>query len=338
MFGVSGGTWTAWVREGRVTCGQRLQRPGDGHTCVLYPKAALERLRDQIEQIGKPYPDPQRPGVWRVPLNGYGEKREALIDEADLPIVQGVSRCWRARAVMYGGGGEVILHVNRKQRPLQRLIMEAIAGVIDPSLRIGFTNGDPLDCRRMNLVLRTQAQVAYAARPPKMRQGKARTSTFKGVGFDRKCRQWRASITRGKLKTTIGTFDDPITAAEAFDDCARLWYGEHAYLNFPDRALSDDRRSWAQGVLDRANRQQRRRERRVKRLGRLLRREAQATSVPTQSPIDAPAQGPKSADVLHASCSACRGRRGAGGKSEAGSPAGWMRKDARSIWSRLSSA
>jgi hypothetical protein len=268
MFDVSSETWLRWQRTGRVTCGQFHQRPADGHCVKLYPVDELRRLRDQIDTLDKPYPDPRHPGAWRVPLNGYSARREVLIDEADLPIVQGRSRCWRERSD--GSGGLVIVTIDARQKPLHRLIL----GLTDKAARVSFANGDPLDCRRRNLVVRTQAQVAYAARPPKMRDGKARTSTFKGVGFDRKSGNWRASITRAGLQTAIGSFDDERAAAEAFDDCARVWYGEHAYLNFPERPLTEAKRAWAQGVLDKAARRLRRRRRRLKKLKRLLKHEA----------------------------------------------------------------
>src|SRR6187402_3580454 len=44
MFGVSPTTWTAWVRSGRVTCGQLHRRPGDGHSCKLYPIALMSTI------------------------------------------------------------------------------------------------------------------------------------------------------------------------------------------------------------------------------------------------------------------------------------------------------
>ena len=268
MFGVSESTWLTWQRNGRVTCGKRHRRPGDGHTCVLYPKAELQRLRDQIEQIGKPYADPQRPAVWRVPLTGYTTQREALIDEQDLPIVQGKKWNWSERSD--GTGGIVILA--RPQKPLHRLIL----GLTDKAARVSFANGDPLDCRRENLLVRTQADVAHASRPARTRNGKVCASTFKGVAFDKRSGKWGATIRRGEVETGIGEFDDERAAAEAYDDCVRVWFGEGAYLNFPERTCSDEKRIWAQGVLERAIKRLRRRGRRVRKLERLLKREARA--------------------------------------------------------------
>jgi hypothetical protein len=263
---------------------------------VLYPVAALARLREELEQVGQPYPDPQRPGVWRVPLKDLGgADREALIDEQDLPIVDRKSRCWRARtdraggAAGAGGSGDVILHVDGRQRPLQRLIL----GLTDPAALVGFANGDPLDCRRANLVVRTRSQVGRGRRPSPTRDGKRCASAFKGVTFDRKCGKWRATIRRDEMNPTIGVFDDETAAAEAYDDCARVWFGEHAYLNFPDRGSTEEKRAWAQGILDRAIERDRRRVRRVKKIGRLLRREALARSTEAAaSAAPAPSGGP----------------------------------------------
>ena len=276
MFGVSARTWAGWVQHGRIACGQRHRRPGDGHTCVLYPESELRRLHEEFERLaGKPYPDPQSPGVWRVPLKGFGAHREALIDERDLPIVEGVSRFWADRSD--GTAGHVILAVAGRPRPLHRLILGLPAG--DPAsraARVGFANGDPLDCRRQNLVVRTSAEVTQSAGPVTARGGKACGSAFKGVSFAKKSGKWVARIRRGDLNPTIGQFDDERAAAEAYDDCARVWFGAHAWLNVPDRPSGEEQLARARELLDQAARRHRRRERRLRRLARLLGRGAPA--------------------------------------------------------------
>lgn len=291
MFGVSPRTWAHWIQEGRIACGQRHRRPGDGHTCVLYPESELRRLRDEFERLaGKPYPDPHRPGVWRVPLKGFGVEREALIDELDLPIVDGVSRFWADRSD--GSGGFVILAVAGRQRPLHRLILGLRPG--DPAsraARVSFANGDPLDCRRQNLVVRTSAQVTHAAGPVAARRGNACVSGFKGVSFSKKRGKWVAKIRRGELNPSIGEFDDERAAAEAYDDCARVWFGEHAWLNFPHRPPSEEQRARAQGLLDGAEQRHRRRQRRVRRLARRLKREARV-GAPDAKPAPTADEGP----------------------------------------------
>jgi hypothetical protein len=288
LFGVSSRTWLTWQRDGRVTCGRLQPRPGDGHVVKLYPVAELERLRAELGQVGQPYPDPDRPGVWRVPLRGRLERREVLVDEQDLPGVRGRKWNWQERGD--GTGGIVILA--RPQKPLHRMIL----GLTDPAARVSFANGDPLDCTRANLRVRTQAEVAHASRPARARGGKACGSAFKGVAFDGKCGTWRAAIRRDDLNATIGYFGDAAAAAEAYDDCARVWFGDGAYLNFPHRPSTDEGRARGQAVLGKAVARRRRRGRRVKRLARLLKRDAraadqQALAKTGSEPADTPVIG-----------------------------------------------
>ena len=70
--------------------------------------------------MGKPYPDPERPGVWRVPLRSYLTYREAMIDEADLPIVQGRYWHWAASTDGRMEGAVVLSSTDGPALPLHR--------------------------------------------------------------------------------------------------------------------------------------------------------------------------------------------------------------------------
>jgi hypothetical protein len=70
----------------------------------------------------------------------------------------------------------------------------------------------------------------------KPRKGKA--SRFKGVSLDRNTGKWRATIrVNGKLHW-LGSFKEEEAAARAYDEAARKHFGEVAYLNFPETALT----------------------------------------------------------------------------------------------------
>lgn len=59
------------------------------------------------------------------------------------------------------------------------------------------------------------------------------TSGFRGVRFRKKRGKWCAEIREnGKVKH-IGSFDDPLNAAKAYDSKAKEIFGENALLNFP---------------------------------------------------------------------------------------------------------
>ena len=272
MFGVSIGTWTVWERRGRITCGRYHPLPNDKPgRCKLYPNDELERARQEIEKLGKPYVDPDRPGVWRVPLKGYLAYREVLIDEADLPIVEGRNWNWSERSDEDGRtDGVVVLATTNYAAPLHRLI----TGVTDPATRVSFVNGDPLDCRRANLAVRTLAETIHTNRKMRTRAGKECTSRFKGVWYDPARGKWVAQIRRGDVCKNIGRFGDELAAAEAYDHCARVWFGPHAYVNLPDRDSSEADRLWAQRVLDGTEKKMRLRHRRLRKLERKLKRAA----------------------------------------------------------------
>ena len=119
-----------------------------------------------------------------------------------------------------GGGG----------LPLRRVIM----GVTDSGLNVRHVNGDPLDCRRENLVVRTIKQRTRNMRKAATHFGQPCTSRFKGVYWEWRTKRWRAAIHLDKKKRYLGRFGDEIAAAQAYDEAARELFGEHAYLNFPD--------------------------------------------------------------------------------------------------------
>jgi hypothetical protein len=223
-FGVSKSIWERWEREGLITCGERV--PGGPK---LYKTEDIERLLDEYGTFCPPYPDPARPGVYRVPLSGRDiKRREALIDAADLPLIEGRSCAWSTgddeRGFVSlnssaGGGG-----------PLRRAIM----GVTEAGLNVRHANGDPLDCRRANLVVRTIKQRTRNMRKAATHFGQPCTSRFKGVYWEWRTKRWRAAIHRDKKKRYLGRFTDEIAAAQAYDEAARSWFGGDARLNFPD--------------------------------------------------------------------------------------------------------
>jgi transposase len=223
-FGVGIGTWQRWEREGVITCGARVPAGPK-----LYKLQDIERLLEEYGKFSPPYPDPDRPGVYRVPLSGRDiQRREALIDAADLSLIEGRSCAWSTGDAEVGfvslnsnaGGGG----------PLRRVIM----GVTEAGLNVRHVNGDPLDCRRANLVVRTIKQRTRNMRKAATHCGQPCTSRFKGVFWEWRTKRWRAAIHVARKKRNLGRFHDELAAAQAYDEAARELFGEHARLNFPD--------------------------------------------------------------------------------------------------------
>lgn len=223
MFGVSKPTWERWEREGKITIGQRV--PGGPK---LYEFEAVKRRLTECGSLTPPYPDPIRPGCYRVPLTGHGiVRKEAIIDADVLPLLEGGTCHWSQT----GSFGNVSFYATNGENhvPLRRLIL----GITDRKAQIGHANDDPLDCRRENLVVRTVTQRQQHKRKTTRIAGRPPSSRFKGVYWELQTKMWRASISTNGRNRKLGRFRDEVAAAVAYDEAAQQWFGEHARLNFP---------------------------------------------------------------------------------------------------------
>jgi hypothetical protein len=223
MFGVEFITWARWEREGKITCGKRF-----GGGPKWYPIEEIKRMLLECGRLMPPYPDPLREGVFRVPLGGRDiHRKEALIDADALPLIANGS-CHMSN----GGDGSFVSYWGPQGRhiPLRRLVM----GIEGRGFNVRHANRDPMDCRRENLVVRTVKQRSRNAQKMRSVRGKPCTSRFKGVHWDAWAKKWRAKIKVNGKDRPLGRFGDEIAAAAAYDEAAKLWFGEHAWLNFPD--------------------------------------------------------------------------------------------------------
>lgn len=228
FFGVSFGTFGVWEREGRVTVQRYRAADGVGRA-IYYAVDDLTRLREEFRRLGEPYPDPQHPGCYRVPIRSRIHSLEAIIDAVDLPKVQG--RYWNWSPSRDGRPGEVLLATTGAQTPLKRIIL-GLEGA-GRGINIIYANGDPLDLRRGNLVVRTSEKKCRAARKPEARAGVACSSKYRGVTWDTARRMWKAQIGTRESHSQLGRFSDEVEAALAYDAAARKQYGPQAQLNFP---------------------------------------------------------------------------------------------------------
>ena len=58
-------------------------------------------------------------------------------------------------------------------------------------------------------------------------------SKYKGVSFDKHGNKWIVSISRDGIRHKVGRFKTEKDAAIAYDNAAKKYFGEFAYLNFP---------------------------------------------------------------------------------------------------------
>lgn len=111
---------------------------------------------------------------------------------------------------------------HKGKQAMHRVIMNP-----EPGYQVDHINGNGLDNRRVNLRICTPRQNSCNVAP---QPGKS--SRFKGVGWCKRSKKWRARIRdNGKFKE-LGEYTDEMDAARAYDKAAREIQGEFAWLNF----------------------------------------------------------------------------------------------------------
>jgi len=115
-------------------------------------------------------------------------------------------------------------HRHQKHIYMHREIMHTPDG-----METDHINGNGLDNQRANLRACTTSQ--NQANSNKQRNN---TSGYKGVCFIKRDNKWRASVIINKKYKSIGSFENPIDAAKAYDKKAKELFGSFARLNFPE--------------------------------------------------------------------------------------------------------
>ena len=98
-----------------------------------------------------------------------------------------------------------------------------------PGMVVDHINGDPSDCRRINLRIATQHQNSYNSSLPK-----SSSTGYKGVCFDKRRRKYMAYIHPNGKMVFLGYYNRPDEAALAYDKAASVYFGKFAKLNYMD--------------------------------------------------------------------------------------------------------
>lgn len=148
-----------------------------------------------------------------VPLTkGY----EAVIDAADVPLVDGFNWCAQVQS-------HTVYAIRRDcsgPTPSTVRMHRAIISEID-GLEVDHRDGNGLNNRRNNLRESTKAQNQQNSR---IRRNN--TSGFKGVCWDKASGKWMASIKANGKRRTLGRFTTPDVAHAAYVMASRALHGE----------------------------------------------------------------------------------------------------------------
>lgn len=105
-------------------------------------------------------------------------------------------------------------------------------------LDIDHRNGNGLDCRRCNLRVATESQNLGNSRLAANSKTGFKGVTFRPAKGNRRSR-WCARISEQGFRKQLGSFQDPISAAKAYNQAAVEKWGEFARLNtIPEPTLS----------------------------------------------------------------------------------------------------
>jgi hypothetical protein len=158
--------------------------------------------------------------IVRVPLT---RGLFAIADLDDFDLLDG--RNWSALASPAGFCAATHVTVDGKK---DIALMHRVVMAAPDDFDVDHINGDRLDNRKRKLRLATNQQNCWNAGI-----SRRNTSGYKGVSWHTRDLTFSAIIQINGRQKTLGTFDDALSAALAYDAAARKHYGEFARLNFP---------------------------------------------------------------------------------------------------------
>ena len=148
----------------------------------------------------------------------------ALVDDEDYVDVSRFKWYAHTNYRVFYAIRNITIAGKRKAVKLHRYIMRAPDGV-----EVDHLNGDGLDCQRANMRLCSRSE--NQQNTPAYR---GNGSGFKGVERFDGGEKWRARIRVDGKQRHLGLFNSKEDAARTYDVAARLYFGEHARLNFPE--------------------------------------------------------------------------------------------------------
>lgn len=143
-----------------------------------------------------------------------GEK--ALVDSSDYESL--IKYTWSKSKLGYATA-----NIDGQHYFLHRFIMGLSKG---DGLIVDHKNGNGLDNRRSNLRVCTKTQ-----NQQNQRTRHTSVSKYKGVGYYKRDKKWRTRIVYNKKDIELGKFECETCAAIAYDEAAKVYHGEYAWLN-----------------------------------------------------------------------------------------------------------
>ena len=162
-----------------------------------------------------------------IPLQPLEKGLFTVVDDDIFELLRNIR--WIAHKSSKRTRVDAALHRRIRGTPKKYFVKMARVITNAPSnLQVDHINRNPLDNRRENLRLATNAQNQH-----NRKLNINNKSGFKGVSYQQQhtTKPWRAFIQIDEKKTHVGYFRTPEEAARAYDDAAIEHYGEYALTN-----------------------------------------------------------------------------------------------------------
>ena len=101
-------------------------------------------------------------------------------------------------------------------------------------LLVDHQNRNKLDNRLANLRLATFSENMCN----RIRDKSKASSKYIGVSFNKRSKRWVCRIGHDSKSIWLGTFDNEIDAAKAYDEAAKKYHAQFAQLNFPEPQIT----------------------------------------------------------------------------------------------------
>jgi len=147
-----------------------------------------------------------------------------LIDIEDFHLLKKYNWC-PAYSKSYTNNVYLRTCINKQRVTLHRLLVGN-----NSSDYVDHINGNVRDNRKSNLRVCSKQQNTFNRRKSSVKF----SSQFKGVHFRDEQNKWRASIRYNGKLYHLGQFKSERDAAMAYDKKAKEFFGEFAYINFPE--------------------------------------------------------------------------------------------------------
>lgn len=182
------------------------------------------RMKVAVQDSTKPESN-QQPEYREIPLT---QGKAAIVDVEDFEFLNQ----WKWYAVVFKNSSYAVRRASidgaQKRLWMHRVLLSAPKGE-----DVDHRNSNGLDNRRSNLRIATRQENVMNSRPTTTRQGKR----FKGIRLAASGR-WLAAISVGSTRISGGTFLTQEDAARAYDQLARQYHGDFAWLNFPSESIT----------------------------------------------------------------------------------------------------